>query len=173
MAIQMAKLAGLKVITTASRPETVSWVKEFGADIVLDHRQDLKPQLEGYGIREVDVIFNTANTTAYWKQMADLIKPFGKISSIVESPEPIDLTLLMMKSATFSWELMFTRSMFQTPDMSHQGEILDEVAEWIEQGKLRHTVSQILKPLTAANLRKAHALLESGKGRGKIVVSEW
>ncbi len=173
MAIQMARLAGVKVITTASRPETVSWVKDFGADVVLDHRLPLKPQLEAVGINEVDAIFNTANTSAYWKTMAEIIRPTGKIVSIVESAEPLDLTLLMAKSVSFSWELMFTRSLFQTPDMARQGEILDRVATWIDNGKLRHTVSEIMTPLSAENLRLAHTRLESGKGRGKIVVTGW
>jgi NADPH:quinone reductase len=173
MAIQMAKLAGARVITTASRPETIEWVKRMGADVVLDHRQSLSMQLEQQGIRQVDAIFNTADTAAYWEQMAGLIKPFGHICSIVESKEPLDLTLLMAKSATFTWELMFTRSMFQTPDMAHQGEILNEVANWLDKGWLQSTVTETLQPLSAENLRKAHAISESGKSIGKVVVGNW
>jgi NADPH:quinone reductase len=173
MAIQMAKLAGARVVTTASRPETVEWVKRLGADVVLDHRNPLKPQLEAHGITEVDAIFNTADTAGYWEQMAALIKPFGHICSIVESKEPLDLTLLMMKSASFSWELMFTRSMFQTPDMARQGEILNEVATWFDQGRLVSTVGKIFEPISGENLREAHALLESGKTVGKVVLTGW
>jgi len=173
IAIQVAKLHGLKVAVTSSRPETIAWVKELGADVVVDHRQPLAPQLEANGITGVDYIFNTANTAQYWTQMAAIIKPFGHITSIVESPEPLDLTALMMKSATFSWELMFTRSMFQTPDMAEQGKILAQIADWIEQGKLRGTAAQTLSPINAENLKKAHALLESGKAKGKIVISGW
>ncbi len=173
MAIQMAKLAGSRVVTTASRPETIDWVKRFGADIVLDHRAPLQPQLEAHGIREVDAIFNTADTAMYWQQMAALIKPFGRICSIVESKEPLDLTLLMAKSASFSWELMFTRSLFQTADMAHQGAILDEVAGWIDDGRIQPTTGVSLSPISAENLRKAHSILESGKAIGKIVLSGW
>lgn len=173
LAIQMAKLAGIRVATTASRPETVEWVKKMGADIVLDHRQPLKPQLEAAGVSEVEWIFNTANTAAYWQQMADLIKPFGKIASIVESAEPLDISLLMKKSASFHWELMFTRSMFTTPDISKQQQILNQVAGWIDSGKIRPTVTQILEPISAENLRAAHAQLESGKSIGKTVLTGW
>ncbi len=173
MAIQMAKMAGIKVITTASRPETIEWVTHLGADIVLDHRQPLAPQLQANGVQMVDAIFNTADTAGYWKQMADLIKPFGHICSIVESKEPLDLTLLMAKSASFSWELMFTRSMFQTPDMIRQQEILNQVAQWFDDGKLQVTATKSLEPISAENLREAHALLESGKSVGKIVLHGW
>jgi NADPH:quinone reductase len=173
MAIQMATLAGARVVTTASRQETIDWVQHLGADVVLDHRLPLQAQLEAHGIREVDAIFNTADTALYWEQMAALIKPFGRICSIVESNEPLNLTLLMAKSASFTWELMFTRSLFQTPDMAHQGAILNEVASWIDEGRIRSTVGLALNPISPENLRKAHAILESGKAIGKVVLSGW
>jgi NADPH:quinone reductase len=173
LAIQMAKIAGIKVITTASRPETTQWVKDLGADLVLDHRQPLKPQLEAAGVSHVDWIFNTADTVSYWTQMAELIKPFGAICSIVEAPTSLDLSLLFSKSATFSWELMFTRAMFQTPDMGKQGEILAQVAKWIDEGRIRHPMTFFLEPICATNLRQAHALIESGKSHGKVVIASW
>lgn len=173
MAIQMARLVGLEVITTASREDTIAWVKEKGAHIVLNHREALKPQLEKLGITQVDYIFNAVNTEEYWQQMADLIAPFGRIVSIVEASKPLDLTALMHKSASFSWELMFTRSMFQTPDMSKQNKILEHIARWLEQKKIVTTAATILEPINAANLRKAHAILESGTSIGKIVLTKW
>jgi NADPH2:quinone reductase len=173
LAIQMAKIAGIRVATTASRPETAAWVKELGADTVVDHRQPLKPQLEAAGISQVDWIFNTADTAAYWTQMVELIRPFGRICSIVESPVPLDLSLLMPKSASFSWELMFTRAMFQTPDMEKQGQTLAQVAHWIDEGRIRHPMTFFLEPINATNLRQAHALIESGKSHGKVVVAGW
>ena len=173
MTIQMAKLAGLTVIATASRPESAEWVKKIGATHVVDHTKPLAPQLEALGIKTVDAIFNTANTEEYWEQMAEIIKPFGRIASIVEAHKPLDLTLLMMKSVTFGWELMFTRSLFQTPDMSEQSRILTQVAEWIDRGDLVTTASNVLTPITAKNLRKAHGLLESRKAVGKVVLEGW
>lgn len=173
MLIQMAKIAGLRVVATASRDNTREWIKKLGADEVINHREALAPQLQSLDIKEVDYIFNTANTAAYWDQMADLIKPFGKITSIVESPTPVDITKLMRKSASFSWELMFTRSLYATDDMSRQSEILNQVAQWVDEGKLISTATQILSPINAQNMRQAHELLESGQGIGKIVLSEW
>jgi NADPH:quinone reductase-like Zn-dependent oxidoreductase len=145
----------------------------MGADFVLNHHEPLRPQLEAIGINEVDSILNTADTAGYWEQMADLIRPFGRITSIVESATPVDLTLLMKKSATFSWELMFTRSLFQTEDMAEQGQILTRVSKWIEEKKLVPTLTQVPGVISAANIRAAHAVLESGKGIGKIVLSGW
>ncbi len=173
IAIQIAKLAGLTVIATASRPETVKWVLSLGADHAVDHRQPLPPQLAALGRKEVDYIANFANTDQYWAAMAELIKPQGHIVSIVENSAPLELGLLKSKSASFQWEFMFTRAMYQTPDMDRQGALLDEIAELINAGKLRATHSETLKPINAANLRLVHAKIESGKAVGKITLEGW
>ncbi len=136
--IQLGKLAGLTVIATASRPETVKWVLGLGADHAVDHRQPLAPQLAAIGHKEVDYIANFANTDSYWAAMAGLIKPEGHIVSIVDNTQPIDLRLLKPKSASFSWEFMFTPR--DVPDARHgrQGALLDEVAVLIDSGKPAH-----------------------------------
>jgi zinc-binding alcohol dehydrogenase family protein len=173
IAIQLAKLAGLVVMTTASRPETRQWVTALGSDHVLDHRKPLTEQLAGLGNPVVDYIANFNNTDAYWVVMAEAIRPQGKIVSIVENEGPLDLNLLKSKSATFVWEFMFTRSMFRTPDMARQGALLNEVATLIHAGKLRTTLTETLSPINAANLRTAHAKSESGKTIGKISLAGW
>jgi NADPH2:quinone reductase len=63
--IQLAKLAGLRVFATASRPETRDWCEKMGADYVLDHREPFKPEMEHLGNPEVDFIANFVNTDAY------------------------------------------------------------------------------------------------------------
>ncbi len=173
IAIQLAKLAGLTVITTASRPESRKWVLDLGADQVLDHRQPLPPQLAAIGHAEVDFIANFNNTDAYWKVMAEVIRPQGRIVCIVENAQPIDLNLLKSKSAAFFWEFMFTRSMFQTADRGRQGDILDQVAALVDERKINPTHGEIFSPICAENLRRAHQQLESGKTIGKITVSGW
>jgi NADPH2:quinone reductase len=105
--------------------------------------------------------------------MAELIRPQGRICCINEIDHPLDLNLLKSKSAQFAWEFMFTRSMFQTPDMHRQHELLNEVASLIEAGGLRSTVKEIVTPINAANLRAAHAKIESGQTIGKIVLAGW
>jgi zinc-binding alcohol dehydrogenase family protein len=173
IAIQLAKLAGLRVIATASRPESQAWCRSMGADVVINHHEDIPKQLREAGSAEVDYLFNTVNTNAYWTVMGDVIKPFGRIASIVETSEPVDLGRLMRKSVSFSWELMFTRAIFQTPDMDTQHRTLKQVAEWLDAGRLKSTVTETLSPISAANLRAAHAKVESGKMTGKLVLSGW
>jgi NADPH:quinone reductase-like Zn-dependent oxidoreductase len=105
--------------------------------------------------------------------MAESIAPQGKICSIVETDSPLDLALLKSKSVTFSWEFMFTRAMYETADMIEQHRILNKVAEMVEAGKLRTTLTQRLTPIHAANLKKAHAIVEAGSMIGKIVLENF
>jgi zinc-binding alcohol dehydrogenase family protein len=173
IAIQLARLAGLVVIATASRPETQKWVTSLGANHVVDHRQHLPTQLGALNFACVHYIANFSNTDIYWSVMAELIRPQGKIVGIVENSAPIDLNLLKSKSAGFAWEFMFTRAMYQTPDMAIQGALLDEVAALVDAKKLRTTLAETLSPINAANLRQAHARLESGRTLGKLVLAGW
>jgi NADPH:quinone reductase-like Zn-dependent oxidoreductase len=145
----------------------------MGADYVLDHREPLKPKMEHLGNGEVDFIANFVNTDAYWQAMVDLVRPQGHICCINRTHQPLDLNLLQDKSAHFVWEFMFTRSLFQTPDMQRQHELLSEVATLIETGILKSTVTEVMTPINAANLRAAHAKIETGRTIGKIVLSGW
>jgi zinc-binding alcohol dehydrogenase family protein len=171
--IQLAKLAGLTVIATASRPETVKWVSSLGADLVIDHRKPLPAQLAELKHKEVDYIANFANTDQYWAAMAEVVKPQGHIVSIVKNANPVEIGLLQSKSASFHWTFMFTRAMFRTPDMEKQGSLLNKVAELIDAGKIRATHNETLRPINAANLRSVHAKLESGTAIGKITLEGW
>lgn len=170
IATQLAKYAGLTVIGTASRPESTAWVKGLGADHVIHHFEAFVPQLKAVGIDQVDYILCLNSTEKHWTNMAEAIAPQGKICSIVETDELLNLTLLKDKSVTFVWELMFTRSMFQTPDMIEQHKLLNEVSRLVDEGKIRTTTNVVLSPINAGNVRKAHALLETGRTVGKVVV---
>ena len=172
IAIQLAKkVAGLNVIATASRPETIEWVKNLGADHVVNHHQ-LKQEMTQLNIQP-DYILCNNNTDGYFEIMAEIVKPQGKICSIVETAKHVNLDLLKSKSVTFIWEFMFTRSMFKTDDMIAQHHILQRVAKLIDDGVLTTTLNQVLTPINAENLRKAHAQLESGNTIGKLVLSDW
>jgi zinc-binding alcohol dehydrogenase family protein len=167
--IQIAKIAGLKVIATASRPETIAWVKELGADQVVDHRKDLVSQVKN----PVDYIAVYNDLDMHWAAIGELIAPQGGIASIVGNLKPLPMDAVRAKSASLHWELMFTRPRFKTPDMIEQHKLLDQVADWLDSGKLRGTLKQTLTPINAANLRKAHAQLESGSTIGKLVLKGW
>ncbi|HBS24171.1 MULTISPECIES: zinc-binding alcohol dehydrogenase family protein [Thalassospira] len=168
IAIQLGKLAGLTVIATASRPETIDWVKDLGADQVINHRNPLNDELKAIGITHVDYILCTSETDQYFDVMAEIITPQGRIATITEAKESHNVDLLKAKSASFSYEFMFTRSMFQTPDMIEQHKLLATVADLIDAGTLKNTANESFGALTPESLRKAHALLESGKAIGKI-----
>lgn len=170
IATQLANKAGLTVIGTASRPETVEWAKTHGAHHTINHHEDFRAQLEQLGYHYVDYIFCLNATDQHFDAMVDVIAPQGKICSIVETDQKLNLSALQQKSATFVWEFMFTRSLFETADMIRQHEILTQVATWLEEETLETTVTQTLIGLNAANLKEAHRLVESGKTIGKVVV---
>ena len=171
--IQIAKLAGLKVIATASRPETIAWTKDLGADHVVDHSKPLRPQIEALGLKFVDYIANFNDTDRHWEAIGDLIRPQGAIALIVGSRGPLAQDGVRGKSATVCWELMFSRPRFKTPDMIEQHRLLTRVAELIDTGRIRGTMRETLRPINAANLRAAHAKLESGTMIGKLVLTGW
>jgi NADPH2:quinone reductase len=171
IAIQLAKkVAGLKVITTASRPETIAWCKQQGADVVVNHK-DLINEVRNAGFQHVDFIVDFVDTNSYWDAMAELIKPQGHIASITGSAEPVTLNKLKTKSASFSWELMYTRSMYQTDDMIEQHNILNKLADLLDEGTIKSTLNTTLNGLTVENFKEAHRLLESGKTIGKIAIT--
>ncbi|MFH7525843.1 zinc-binding alcohol dehydrogenase family protein [Aeromonas enteropelogenes] len=170
IAIQLARqLTGMEVIATASRAETRDWCQQMGAHQVVSHHS-LSSDLADLGIDQVDAIFCTNATEQHWQAMAALIRPFGHICTIAESKDPWDLSLLKSKSATFSQEFMFTRSLFQTPDMIEQHRLLQQVATLVDQGVLKSTLTRTLPELTPVTLARAHAELEAGRMMGKLVI---
>ncbi len=168
---QIAKqLTNLTVIATASRPETEAWVKEMGADYVANHR-NLVESVHDLGFETVDYIFNVADTVGHWDSMAELIAPQGMIGSIVEFDSGIDLSKLQGKSVGFVWELMFTRSIYKTQDMYKQGDILKQVANLIDSGRIQSTLTKEINGFNAESLKQGHRLMESGAMIGKLAIN--
>ncbi|MBN2790669.1 MAG: zinc-binding alcohol dehydrogenase family protein [Candidatus Delongbacteria bacterium] len=172
IAIQLAKkVAGLKVITTASREESKNWCKSMGADGVLDHRKDLKAEMEQLKIDNFDYILCLNSTDHYFKTMSEIIKPQGKICSLVSTEKDHDLDILKKKSVTFVWEFMFTRSMFTTEDIGEQGIILNRISKLLDKGRIKSTLSSTQDVISVEILNRSHQLLQSGKAIGKISIS--
>ncbi|CAN5277240.1 zinc-binding alcohol dehydrogenase family protein [soil metagenome] len=167
--IQLAKAAGLVVIATASRPETASWVKALGADHVVNHRQSMVEQVRALGFQHVDhiAIFNDMR---HWETAVELIRPQSGIVTIDDTDLPMPMGGMKMKSASLHWEFMFARAMHQTPDMIEQHKLLTYVANEIDAGRIRTTLDKVLSPINAENIRAAHAFIETGRAKGKIVV---
>jgi NADPH:quinone reductase len=171
VALQLARqLTDLTVVATASRPESKSWCQRLGAHFVVDHRQSIATQLAELEIENVDFILCCYSPVPYMQAMAAVIKPQGKICNIVSAGEPLPVDILMGKSVAWLWELMYTRPLYQTADMVRQHEILNEVARLLDEGVLQHTMTEYGGVLNAANLRSAHARLESGGMIGKLVL---
>ena len=167
--IQLAKHAGLTVIATASRPETEAWVRELGADHVVNHREDILAQVRALGMQHVDhvAIFNDMR---HWATAAELIRPQGGIVAIDDTNLPMPMETMKSKAASLHWEFMFARAMHQTPDMIEQHKLLTWIAGQIDSGNIRTTVSKVLSPINADNMREAHRLVETGRAKGKVVV---
>jgi NADPH2:quinone reductase len=174
IAVQLAaKVAGLNVIATASRPESADWVRELGAHHVVNHHADMAAQMTELGYAQADYVLILNNTDQHFAAAAQIVAPQGAICSIVENSAALDIGTLKAKSVSFVWEMMFTRSMFNTPDIAEQGNLLNEIARLIDSKIITTTVSQVLSPINSVNLRKAHALLEQGSAIGKIVLKDF
>jgi len=169
---QLAKQAGLVVIATASRPETTDWVRKLGADFVVNHREPMVEQVREAGFQFVDHIA-IFNDMSHWNTCVELIKPQGGIVTIDNTDAEMPMADMKIKCASLHWEFMFARSMFKTDDMIEQHKLLNHVAQRVDDGSLITTVSETLTPINAANLRKAHGLIERGNTIGKIVVANW
>ena len=170
IAVQIARQrTDLTVIATASRPETQDWVKTLGAHHVLDHSKPLATQIEALGIGAPAFVFSTTHTAGHVADIVELIAPQGRFC-LIDNPEGFDVMSFKRKAVSIHHELMFTRPIYGTPDMAEQGRILNEASALVDAGKLRTTLTERLSPINAANLKHVHALIESGKARGKIVL---
>jgi len=169
--IQLARqLTGLTVIATASRPETQAWCIELGAHHVIDHTKPFAEQLSSIGSSRVNLIASLTATDQHYPAVVDVLAPQGKFG-LIDDPNALDARPLKQKAASLHWEFMFARSLFNTPDILEQHNLLNQVAELVETGVIRTTADNEFGTINATNLRKAHALIESGRSRGKIVLA--
>ena len=168
--VQLArKLTGLTVIGTASRPETEQWVRNLGAHYVIDHSKPLSEELKKIGFKQVQYVASLNQTENHLAEIVESMVPQGKLA-LIDDPASLDVMRLKRKSISLHWEFMFTRSMFETPDMQNQHDLLNEIARLIDSGTIKTTIAENFGTIKAENLRRAHALLESNKSKGKIVL---
>jgi zinc-binding alcohol dehydrogenase family protein len=168
--IQLAReLTQLRVIASASRPQSREWCLQLGAHAVVDHSQPLSEQLRALDAPAVDHVASLTQTHQHFDALVEALRPQGRLA-LIDDPEPIDVRKLKRKSLSLHWELMFTRPLYGTPDMDRQRALLEEVAALVDAGRLRTTAKQALGPMDAATLRRAHALIESGRAIGKVVL---
>ncbi|HWW68562.1 MAG TPA: zinc-binding alcohol dehydrogenase family protein [Duganella sp.] len=168
--VQLARqLTGLTIIGTASRPDTAAWVTELGAHHVIDHGKPLNEEIARLGLPPVTYVASLNQTDHHWNAIAELVAPQGKVA-LIDDPAAIDVRLLKRKSVSLHWEFMFTRSMFATADIQKQHQLLNDVASLVDTGVLKTTLAERFGTINAANLKRAHALLESNRAKGKIVL---
>lgn len=173
IAVQLVRqLTPLTVIATASRPETQDWVRELGAHHVVDHSRPLAPQVKALGLGAPAFVFSTTQTDKHLADLADMIAPQGRFG-LIDDPPSFDIALFKRKSVSIHWEFMFTRPVFATADIAAQGALLNEVSKLVDQGVLKTTLAENFGTISATNLRRAHALIESGRAKGKIVLARW
>ncbi|MBD8649855.1 zinc-binding alcohol dehydrogenase family protein [Rhizobium sp. CFBP 13726] len=172
IAIQLLReLTDATVIGTGSRPETQDWIRTLGAHHVLDHSKPLAKQIAGMAIGNPAFVFSTTETSDHINDILEMIAPQGRLGLIDDPKEPIDIRQFKRKALSIHWETMFVRPVFQTADMIEQYKLLNHVSELVDAGKIRTTLSDVIGPINAANLKKAHARIESGTTRGKLVLS--
>ncbi|GAA4492628.1 zinc-binding alcohol dehydrogenase family protein [Gluconacetobacter tumulicola] len=171
IAIQLARaLTDLTVIATASRPETQEWVRSLGAHHMIDHRNSLAGQMAHLPTGAPGFVFSTTQTNQHFADIVELLAPQGHFG-LIDDPDELSALPLKRKSLSLHWELMFTRPMFETADMAEQGTLLNEIAALVDSGRIRTTLDENFGPINANNLRRAHALIESGRAKGKIVLT--
>ncbi|MBX8485534.1 zinc-binding alcohol dehydrogenase family protein [Pseudomonas cichorii] len=168
--VQLAsQLTDLTVIATASRPETQNWVRELGAHHVIDHSIPFAPQLAAFKLNAVDYVISLTHTDTYLPQIVEVLRPQGKLA-LIDDPQQLDVMPLKRKSLSLHWELMFTRSLYNTNDMIKQHHLLEDISRLVDSGVIKTTVAEHFGTINAVNLKRAHELLESGKAKGKIVL---
>lgn len=171
IATQLARCrTGLTVIATASRPETQDWCREMGAHHVIDHRQPLSGQIKAITPEGVQFVLALTKTEDHYDEIIEALAPQGALGLIESVVRPLDINRLKPKSISLHWEFMFTRGRYQTADIGEQGKLLNEVADLVDAGRVRSTLREHLGVINATNLKRAHAIVESGKAVGKVVL---
>jgi len=169
--VQLARrLTNLTIIGTASRPETARWVSDMGAHHLLDHTNPLADQLQALQMSPVKYIVSLTATARNFPQLVEVLAPQGKIG-LIDDPATLDVVPLKRKAASLHWEFMFARSMWRTPDMAQQGKLLNRISDLVDRGELRSTQTQTFSPIDVNNLKRAHAMVESGKTIGKVTLT--
>lgn len=174
VAVQLAAhVASCTVVGTASRPDSMDWVRSLGADAVIDHSRPLTEGLAAAGMSEVTHVASLTHSEQHFAEAVAALAPQGAYGLIDDPALPLDIAAMKRKSLSLHWEFMFTRAMFQTPDMSEQHRLLDRVADLVDSGRIRSTLGADYGAITASNLIRAHEQIESGTTVGKIVLSGW
>jgi len=170
VAIQLAKIAGCDVATTVSNNEKAEFVRELGADKVIDYnKEDVAESLldwtDGKG---VDIAFDTVGGDAF-TQLIPAMAHYSDLVSILQLPDDVDWKALRLKNVRVSQELMLTPMLSNLKEgAAHHAAILEQCAQLIDNEKLKVHIAKMLPLEDAA---QAHQLIEAGHMQGKLVLA--
>lgn len=169
VAIQLAKIAGAKVITTVSSNAKADFVKSLGADEIIFYNQtDVAAEVNRLTEnRGVDLVFDTVGADVFKASIA-CTAHFGRIVTLLDASN-LDLNEARMRNLSICFELMLT-PMLRDLDLERDKHVslLKKCANFIDTEKLNIHVSHILSLTEAKN---AHDLIETGNTMGKLVLS--
>lgn len=170
--LQLARsLPHLTLIASASRPESGEWLRELGAHHVVDHSKPLAPQIAALNAPPVRYVASLSHTPEHFADIVAVLEPQGRLGLIDDfAPDALNVMALKGKSLSLHWEMMFARGLHRTHDMAEVGRLLAEVARRVDAGEVRSTLAEVLGPINATTLKRAHALLEGQHTRGKLVL---
>ena len=170
VAIQLARIAGAEVCTTVGSAEKAEFARAHGANLTINYREAnfVQAALDWTGGKGVDIAFDTVGG----KTLADsfsAVRHYGDVVTLLAPGPELDWSVPRIRNQRVSFELMLMPVFFGlTESMAHQGKILEPCGELLRTGELRVHVGATLPLAQAA---EAHALLESGKTPGKIVLT--
>lgn len=168
VAVQLARLAGCRVVTTAGRPESIAFCRDvLHADEVIDYRQtDFVARVQALsGGRGFPIVFDTVGGDVF-RRSIDCVAPLGHLVTILGDHAGDRASTLLYRSITVHHEFMGARLAYDV-DPGHQGAILASLGRLVDAGLLRPHVSVRL-PLS--EVAEAHRRSETGRTIGKVAV---
>ena len=170
LAIQLAKIAGANVCTTASTEAKANFVRSLGADMVINYREQdfveaIMDWTEGKG---VDVVMD--NVGGEWIEKSfSAVAHYGHFVTLLLPDKETDWTIARQRNIGIHLENMLSPLLFDMQDaQKHQTFILEECAKHFDEGNLKIHIS---KSMPLAEAASAHAAIETGTTTGKIVLT--
>lgn len=169
VAVQIALDYGFNVVGTASRDESIQYLKDLGVETIIDHTESFSDQLQDKGINKVDAVYLAVKADENMEAAVQVVKPQGRICSLLPLSDALP-SKMFSKSILFSYELMYTRSLYKTEDWIKQHEYLTELKEKVEKDAVKTTMSEHYPEMNEETLTQAYKQLQEGHTTGKIVL---
>ncbi len=170
LAIQLAKIAGANVCTTASSEKKADFVRSLGADMVINYREQdfVEAIMDWTDGKGADVVMD--NVGSEWIEKSfSAVAHYGHFVTLLQPDKETDWTVARQRNIGIHLEIMLSPLLFDLQDaQNHQTFILEECARYFDEGKLKIHIS---KSMPLAEAATAHAAIETGTTTGKIVLT--